>query len=258
MADKMKYSLSLLGVISALFLTPSASAQSLEERGISPTDLGAHVARTVSRTMSEAHINMIVTAGSAKGKYGYIVQTNSYKENMITQTAPRRNFGTRYLSNGPTISKFYDGRKELPPPFTNLDDFWMEAPILGTELAYGLFISPFPQCELADTQKDFYRLVCQDIRVSDKYNWTKVYVDVDHSRLLPLKALYVDEGDQVQRIVTFSDFKQLANRTSPSKITYINGRKKNEKVILTITDLASNEAYFGEQFDITAPVSKKR
>lgn len=230
-------------------ITPSAFAQSLADRGIAPSELASHLARTVARNLNEAELSVIITSGKSKGKYGYLIRTNSFQETLILQTAPRKDSGTQFLAQASQILKYSNGRKELPAPFTNLDDFWLDSPILGTELAYGLFISPFPQCTLLSEKDDIYRLSCQDVRQSPIISWNKVIVDVDAPRLLPLKASFIDENNTVTRTITFTDFKKLAGRTSAGTIIYDNPKRRKDRVIVKINALNPNDSYFSKRFE---------
>ncbi|MBN2053576.1 outer membrane lipoprotein-sorting protein [bacterium] len=76
--------------------------------------------------------------------------------------------------------------------------------------------------------------------------WARLEFDVRESDLMPLKARYYDEDGQVVREMTYADFKQMGERTIPTRMTV---EPRTEQDRGRTTELVLEEVRFNEKLD---------
>jgi outer membrane lipoprotein-sorting protein len=188
-----------------------------------------------------AEITMVVT--TARGERTMKMQSwnRGNEKSFIKVLYPLKDRGITFLKIETTMWQYVPKiEKTIKIPSSMMMQSWMGSDFTNDDMAKESSIVKdyYANVSAEDEQKYFLILLPKE---DSAVVWGKIVMEVKKKNFVPLSAVYYDEDDVAQRILTYSEVKVFGSHHLPTVMTLVPLKKQGNKTVVIMDEV---------QFDI--------
>jgi outer membrane lipoprotein-sorting protein len=199
-----------------------------------------------------AEITMVVT--TARGERTMKMQSwnRGNEKSFIKVLYPLKDRGITFLKIETTMWQYVPKiEKTIKIPSSMMMQSWMGSDFTNDDMAKESSIVKdyYANVSAEDEQKYFLILLPKE---DSAVVWGKIVMEVKKKNFVPLSAVYYDEDDVAQRILTYSEVKVFGSHHLPTVMTLVPLTKQGNKTVVIMDAVQFDIAIDEERFSKSA------
>lgn len=219
---------------------------------ITPEQIIKNVEHNLQSDSGYSRITMVVTTGRGERTVKLQSWNKGNEKSFMKILYPRKDRGITFLKIGNVMWQYVPKiEKTIKIPASMMMQSWMGSDFTNDDMVKESSIVKDYHTELSSEEERKYVLTLIP-KEEAAVVWGKIVMDVEKKHFVPLKAVYYDEDDVLQRVLYYKEVKKIGERYYPTVMELQPVRKKKNKTVVIMEDVDFNAAIEASRFTKSA------